>query len=102
MRHLLGPLLSALPLALLAACESSDSGSALVAAPAAPRRCAYCGWIESKREVQPVAAGSGATLVYEYTVRMPDGSSGVFRENQPSSWREGQQLIFLKGAGAAD
>lgn len=54
------------------------------------RRCPQCGWIESKREVQP--------STYEYTVRMADGSSSVFLEVLPASWRLRERLIVIGGA----
>ena len=49
-------------------------------------RCRYCGSIESKREIEP--------RVYEYTVRMRDGSSRVFQEALPVTWREGERLLL--------
>lgn len=54
------------------------------------RRCTNCGWIESKREVLPG--------IYEYTVRMGDGSSSVFREALPVSWRLGERLMVIEGS----
>jgi hypothetical protein len=51
------------------------------------RRCTYCGWIESKREILSGAADAGPLRIYEYTVRMNDASSSVFREELPVSWR---------------
>lgn len=63
------------------------------------RRCAYCGWIESKREILRGAADAQAFPVYEYTLRRSDGSSGVFQEALPVRWRLGEQLIFIDGAG---
>ena len=99
MRYLMAAL-SAPLLTMLAACESSYSvGVPEVALEAPQRRCLHCGWIESKREIPPGAEDPRAALAYEYTVRMPNGSGGVFREQHPSSWREGQPLIFIKGAG---
>ena len=41
-----------------------------------PLRCASCGWIEAKRELAPLAAEPRALKVYEYTLRMQDGSLG--------------------------
>jgi hypothetical protein len=43
----------------------------------AARRCPYCGSIESKR--------------------FGDGSSRVFQEELPVSWRLGERLIFIDG-----
>lgn len=61
------------------------------------RRCTHCGWIESKREVAPGAADPAAAQIYEYTVRMGDGSSSVFREQLPVTWRVRERLIFIDG-----
>jgi hypothetical protein len=47
--------------------------------------CRHCGWIESKREVSP--------QMYEYTVRMRDGSRSVFQEALPVTWRQGERLL---------
>jgi hypothetical protein len=49
------------------------------------RRCAACGRIESLREG-------------EFTVRMADGSSRVFREDAAVGWRVGERLIYIDGA----
>jgi hypothetical protein len=56
------------------------------------RRCAHCGWIEAKREMPRGAADPHAAAVYEYTVRMTDGSSSVFQQALPASWRVGERL----------
>lgn len=101
MRRLLVPALSVLLLAMLAACDSTRASSAPDIAPDAPRRCTHCGWIESKREIGPGAADPHAPVLYEYTVRMADGSSRIFREEPSVSWREGERLIFIAGAGGA-
>ena len=71
-----------------------------VPAARAALRCARCCWIESKREILSMAADGLQT--FEYTVRMRDGSSGVFREELPVSWRIGTRLVFLDGVGASD
>jgi hypothetical protein len=52
-------------------------------------RCPNCGWIESKRKL-PQSADAAA--VYEYTVRMADGSSSTFEQALPASWRVGERL----------
>jgi len=64
--------------------------------PAVPAagRCAYCGWIESKREVLPG--------VYEYTARMSDGTSRVFREPLPTTWRLCERMLVIDGAVTPD
>lgn len=68
----------------------------------AVRRCPHCGWIESKREVLPSTADPRALRAYEYTVRMADGSSSVFLEVLPTSWRVRERLIVIGGARALD
>jgi hypothetical protein len=52
-------------------------------------RCAQCGWIESKSSLTPSN--------YRYIVRMRDGSSRVFEEQLPTSWRVGERLIQIDG-----
>lgn len=102
MTRLIAPFLSALLLAMLAACDAGiDAG----AEPLAPgdttvqaRRCPHCGWIESKREIPPGAADSLAAQSYEYTVRMMDGSSRVFEQALPASWRLRERLTVIGGA----
>jgi hypothetical protein len=99
MRPLFRFVLSALLITILTACGSVRPGAAPGVAFDPPRRCAHCGWIESKREIQPGVAERHGVRVYEYTVRMADGSSSVFQEKLPSSWRLGERLIVLAGAG---
>ena len=96
-RRLIAPVLSALLFAPLAACESA--GGTVSAARSEARRCAHCGWIESKWEIQPGVANPPSPAVYEYTVRMRDGSSSVFRETLPVSWRLGERLVLIAGRG---
>ena len=62
------------------------------------RRCPHCGSIESKRELPRLTSDARALLSYEYRVRMGDGSSHLFREEMPVSWRLGERLIFIEGA----
>ena len=66
------------------------------------RRCPHCGWIESKREILPSAVDPHALQTYEYTVRMADGSSRVFEEALPTTWRLRERLLFVDGADAVD
>jgi hypothetical protein len=61
------------------------------------QRCSHCGWIESKREILPDAADPKTLQVYEYTVRMGDGSSRVFREELPVTWRLRERLMVIDG-----
>jgi hypothetical protein len=66
------------------------------------RRCPNCGSIESKRALPRLASDPRALLSYEYSVRMGDGSSHLFREQMPVSWRLGERLILIEGAGSLD
>lgn len=84
--------------ALLAACNALEVEEVAATPQAAPqaaakpaRRCPHCGWIESKREILPGA--------WEYTVRMADGSSRVFQEALPTSWRVRERLLYIDGSG---
>jgi hypothetical protein len=86
-------------LAMLCACDAAvEAGEALLS-PAEPvveaRRCSHCGWIESKREIPPAAADPHAARSYEYTVRMSDGSSSVFEQALPTSWRLRERLTVI-------
>jgi hypothetical protein len=63
------------------------------------RRCPNCGTIESKRALPRLAS---ELLSYEYRVRMGDGSSHLFREQMPVSWRLGERLILIEGAVSPD
>jgi hypothetical protein len=59
-----------------------------------PRHCQSCGWIEAKRELAP--------QLYEYTLRMQDGSMSVFQETLPTSWRLGERVMLIESNGALD
>ena len=96
-------LLVALLLALLASCQAGaiDSGDELPAAgqPAVQaRRCASCGWIESKREIVPAVRERHAVRAFEYTVRMSDGTSSVFQQALPATWRLQERLSIIAGS----
>jgi hypothetical protein len=67
----------------------------------AVRRCSGCGWIESKREVVPQAARLGAPRIFEYTPRMADGSTRIFEEALPTTWRLGERIGVIDGADPA-
>ena len=102
MSRLLVPVLPALFLVMLAACEATIDASGVLPAQVEPtvhavRRCPHCGWIESKREIEPSVAQPHAVQNYEYTVRMADGSSSVFQETLPASWRLGERLMVIEG-----
>jgi hypothetical protein len=64
-------------------------------------RCPHCGRIQSKRRLGTSAADPAGAPSYEYTVSMADGSSRVFREQMPVSWRVGERLHYIDG-GRAD
>jgi hypothetical protein len=64
-------------------------------------RCPHCGWIESKYPIASSVAGPHPLGIYEYTVRMSDGSSRVFRETLPASWRLGERLTHIDGEAPA-
>ena len=65
---------------------------------AAPR-CPHCGWIESKRQIASSAADPQSLGIYEYTLRMGDGSSSVFQETLPATWRVGERVGVIEGRG---
>jgi hypothetical protein len=67
----------------------------------AVQRCPHCGRIESKREIVPSVADPRSPRIYEYTLRMADGSSRVFREALPASWRVGERLTLIDGQDPA-
>lgn len=94
--------LCSLLLATLAACQSGIDAGDEALAPGEPiaraRRCPDCGWIESKREILPAVVERHAVRSFEYTVRMTDGSSRVFREALPTSWRLKERLTVIGGA----
>jgi hypothetical protein len=84
------------PLAAAAAPEQfSLSGPHLL-------RCASCGWIEAKREILPAAIDARTLQVYEYTLRMADGSVSVFQETLPTSWRLGERLMLIEASAALE
>jgi hypothetical protein len=105
MTRYLAAILSALLLSMLAACDiATQAGEELlpVDATAKQRRCPHCGWIESKREILAGVADPLAARTYEYTVRMMDGSSSVFQQALPASWRLNERLTVIGGAGLPD
>jgi hypothetical protein len=61
-------------------------------------RCPHCGWIEARQEILPLVADPRALQVFEYTVRMADGSSRVFQETLPASWRLRERLVVIDGS----
>jgi len=115
MRHLTLPVLIALCLLVLPAVAGValyrvwTSGGGAVAEQLSPTRievkagsagrCPHCGRIQSKRRLGPAATDHAKPPSYEYTVRMADGSSRVFREQMPVSWRVGERLYYMNGSG---
>jgi hypothetical protein len=82
---------------MLAACEAGIDAETVAPPAQVEQRCANCGWIESKREI-PSSVGDPHSLgVYEYTLRKADGSSRVFRETLPTTWRLGERLSVIDG-----
>lgn len=60
-------------------------------------RCPHCARILSKRRLDPATVGHFDPPSYEYTVKMADGSSRIFREQMPASWRVGEHLYYIDG-----
>lgn len=65
------------------------------------QRCPHCGWIESKRPIASGVTDPQSLGIYEYTLRMTDGSSRVFRETLPASRRVGERLTLIHGEDPA-
>jgi hypothetical protein len=87
-------------LLMLAACQPDAAADPEADAPLADhavQRCAHCGWIESKRKLASSVGDPRSLGTYEYTVRMADGSSRVFQEALPASWRVGERLSVMDG-----
>src|SRR5215212_6755276 len=57
-------------------------------------RCPSCGSIAAKREIAP--------KVYEYTLRMVDGSVSLFQETLPTTWHLGERMVVIEGTVALD
>ncbi len=71
----------------------------LLAGPAERQHCSTCGWIEAKRELVPQLMDPHALKIFEYTLRMADGSVSLFQETQPTSWRVGERVMLIEGGG---
>jgi hypothetical protein len=102
MHRALIPLLCALLVAMLAACQPVIDDREALQVPAdlkiiGQRHCLHCGRIESKHEIAPKGADPLAPRVYEYKLRMRDGSSSVFRETLPAAWRVGERVGVIDG-----
>jgi hypothetical protein len=65
--------------------------------------CPECGFVESVRRIErftgasdsAVAANALSAKGYEITVRFRDGSSTVFNETSPRTWRLGSRVIVI-------
>jgi hypothetical protein len=80
-----------------------------------PARCSECGFVESIRRLEAsdntgiagdisgrALAGSVVTgKEYAITVRFRDGSTTVFYETGPSTWRLGSRVIVIGGSKAS-
>ena len=81
------------------AAYAPDADPGLLQAAALPataeQRCQGCGWIESHRELGALDSKDGTLAVFQYTVRMRDGSSRVFEELPGVKWRLGERLIYI-------
>jgi hypothetical protein len=72
-------------------------------------RCPECGVVESMRQVKPsadikvaggvsgnpIVASTTTTKDYEMTVRFRDGSTTVFNEANPRTWRLGSRVMVI-------
>jgi hypothetical protein len=62
-----------------------------------------CGFVESSRPIERFDGASGSAIAanaqsarsYEITVRLRDGSSAVFNEASPRTWRLGSRVIVI-------
>lgn len=70
---------------------------------AARARCAECGVIISKREIEAPSDGVSlkSSLIlsrrYEITIRLGDGSSRVIEDFSPANWRAGERVTLIEG-----
>jgi hypothetical protein len=96
------------------AAEPSGLEDAHVNGPRNRAWCPECGFVESIRHIESrgnvgVAGGvSGGAIAasavtgrdYEVTVRFRDGSTTVFNEATPRTWRLGSRVIVIGGSNA--
>lgn len=75
-------------------------------------RCKGCGTIVSRREVDYGGAAPGEAAastdgkiqlatVYQFTLRLPDGSLRVITTTNAEAWREGERVSVIQGAKLA-
>ena len=70
--------------------------------------CPECGFVESIRHIESPGGASGSAIVasagtgkdYQITVRFRDGSTTVFNEATPRTWRLGSRVIVIGGSNA--
>lgn len=60
-----------------------------------PSRCPGCGVVEA---IRPLSVG-GVPVGFEFTVRMRDGSLRTSTTPGQASWRVGDRIILMGGAG---
>jgi hypothetical protein len=81
--------------------------------------CPECGFVESIRHLErsgdvgvaggvsgaasgtAIAASAVTGKIYEITVRFRDGSTTIFNEATPRTWRVGSQVIVIGGSNAS-
>jgi hypothetical protein len=85
------------PKSVQAAAATGDLASASVASHTPTRApCAGCGVVELVREID--TRGDHAvesTRSYELTIRFQDGSTRVFNEATPRTWRPGARVMVI-------
>lgn len=64
--------------------------------PRAADDCDSCGSVESIRHTDPATG----LPIYEFTVRMRDGSARESSESKPGRWRAGEQVLLIGGEKA--
>jgi hypothetical protein len=70
--------------------------------------CPECGFVESIRHIESPRGASGSAIAasaltgkdYEITIRFRDGSTTVFNEATPRTWRLGSRVIVIAGSNA--
>ncbi|HEY0825126.1 MAG TPA: hypothetical protein VGD76_15160 [Ramlibacter sp.] len=77
----------------------APAGVPVVAPGARPRAtddCDSCGAVESIRHTDPATG----LPIYEFTVRMRDGSVRESSESKPGRWRAGERVLLIGGPKA--
>jgi hypothetical protein len=60
-------------------------------------RCEACGVVQAIRRIDPVGE---LPAVYEFTVRLRDGSTRLSSNASQAKWRAGDAIMLIGGAGA--